>query len=505
MLSILIADDEKMVRRGIIRLIKRFEYELEILEAPNGEEAKKILKARPVDILMTDVEMPFVNGLQLGSYARSLYPDIKIIIFSAYSKFEYARNAITLDAVHYLLKPIAIDEFRNVMDKVISLCLSDKKALMPYQSVFEEQDTIFRDSFINANINEEILYQIPFFNKALADQNYYLCMISLNKSFFYTNAAVLKDLQAEARALDTHLFIIDETRGLFAFRVQYPKVLDLLAWNQKAVTKISSLRKGLITFSIYSPGVSGIHNIKKELEKIIQLQDLKFYVNSNAVFCTDLADERYTTVIDTEPLINSISNDIESENFESMKSNIADLLKIITSNKQLSSLYVKYIFIDIIKKISDKLGNKIKNEVRECINTLSAVSSISDIYDCLVPIFERLDQFQNNINHDKRIVSQIMQCIQQEYMNDLTLEYLSDKVYLSPAYTSTLFKKETGQTITNYINSVRMEKAKELLKNTNMKIVDICPAVGYSSQTYFCILFKSMFGMTPTDYREANI
>ncbi|HPT77937.1 MAG TPA: response regulator [Candidatus Atribacteria bacterium] len=502
MLSILIADDEKMVRRGIISLIKRFGYELEILEASNGEEARRTLKSQPVDILMTDVEMPFVNGLELGSFARSLYPDIKIIVFSAYSKFEYARNAITLDAVHYLLKPIDIDEFKEVMDKVMELCRHDKQTA--YQPLFEEQDTIFRDSFMNADITEEILYQIPFFNKAASDQKYYLSMLSLSKPFFYANAAALKGLLAEARALDSHLFIIDETRGLFAFRVRYPNELDLLAWNHRAIDRIGSLRKDLTAFAVYSPGVSGMHSIKKELEKIIELQDLKFYVNTNAVFSTDFADARNTTVIDTEPLISSIGNDIQSEDFESMKSDIAVLLGIIASNKQLSSLYVKYIFIDIIKKISDKLGGKVKNEARECINALSGISSIKEVYDCLLPIFQKLDQLRNNTDNDKRIVNQIMQCIQQEYMKDLTLEYLSGKVYLSPAYTSTLFKKETGLTITNYINSVRMEKAKELLKNTNMKIVDICPAVGYSSQTYFCILFRSMFGMTPTEYREAN-
>ena len=119
-MKILLVDDEREEREGISFLIRKFRYPLEIVQAASGKEALAVLEKEKIDILFTDVKMPVMSGLELARTVRETDKDIKIIIFSAYAEFEYAKQAIEMNALRYLLKSIEIDEFKELMDDVIS-------------------------------------------------------------------------------------------------------------------------------------------------------------------------------------------------------------------------------------------------------------------------------------------------------------------------------------------------------------------------------------------------
>ncbi|MCK5128691.1 MAG: response regulator [Clostridiales bacterium] len=126
-MKILIVDDESLERKGIKYLIDKFKFNLEVFEANNGSTAKDFLSKTCVDILFTDLKMPLVDGLELSRYARQLYPYIKIILYSAYSEFEYAKTAIELGVVNYIVKPISFIEFKEIMQEVIEACKNEKE------------------------------------------------------------------------------------------------------------------------------------------------------------------------------------------------------------------------------------------------------------------------------------------------------------------------------------------------------------------------------------------
>ena len=119
MVKILIVDDEKIERKGICFLLKQRKEEMEILEASNGKEACELLKRQPVDILFTDVKMPFMNGIELVAKARELQPDIEMVIFSGYGEFEYARQAMKSGVYNYVLKPVDPEEFHQTVDRLL--------------------------------------------------------------------------------------------------------------------------------------------------------------------------------------------------------------------------------------------------------------------------------------------------------------------------------------------------------------------------------------------------
>ncbi len=502
MYKLLIAEDEKKVRSGLKKLIERFRYPVEVVEASNGEEARILLEQSPVDILMTDVEMPLISGLALGAIARRLYPDIKIIIFSAYSKFEYARSAITLDAVHYLLKPIDINEFKGVMGRVLDLCSQEKPASLRFLT--NEQDRMFRDSFRDSSFTENILYKIPYFNDTNADMYYTMIYLYINRPELFDYMEGIRKLMSVAGGEDNHIFFIDEKQCILAFKHLYYKSPDIAGIH----TSITSLfhgktGEGPILYTLIGKDVRGIHAIKEELGHILKLSELTFYITDHMVMHTDYEPYAGYKVnsLDTGPIVEAIDKDIEDGSFLKLKADIGTLIQALKANSQISPLYVKYIFSDILWKLADAVDSSVLPKIEAATKSIMTISNIALLEDSLYPVIDQLD---TGIEAGSRIVERILQCIREEYAKDLSLDYIADKVFLSPSYTSSLFKKETGQTLTYYINQVRMKKAKELLKSTNMKLVDVSLAVGYSSQIYFSMLFKNLFGMTPTQYRDSR-
>lgn len=134
----LIVDDEALERKGIKYLIEQFGYEMTVHECANGLAASRFLAGQAVDILITDLKMPFMDGIELARQARSRYPDIKIMLYSAYSQFEYAKAAIELGVVHYIVKPINCNEFRAAMDKLLQACREEQRQralLLEYEHI----------------------------------------------------------------------------------------------------------------------------------------------------------------------------------------------------------------------------------------------------------------------------------------------------------------------------------------------------------------------------------
>lgn len=502
--TLLIAEDSAKVREGIHKLVQKFEYPLRVLEAADGEQARRLLQEEPVDILMTDVEMPLLNGLQLGQIARSLYPQIKIIVFSAHSKFEYARSAISLEAVQYLLKPIDIGEFQEVMERVLRLCRRQQATPPPVFSP-DEHDLLFHDIFYGMDFSHDTLSQIPFFADSRAEWETVLYYLSLKEPFFFSHYQGLTDFVRTAADGEYHLFVIDDRQILLAFRYPYYKPYSLDRWHRAFLDWLTAQSPGCVALAVCGEGGHGIHHLYSQLNRILSLKDLQFYIRETTRVSTDaqvgVVDPAHA--IDIKPLLDSIVQDIQAQQYLAVQNGISLLLQVLTVNHQFSSLYVKYLFMDIVNALYEHAGDRLPVKMETVMATLSRAQSIDEIEQCLTPLLEKLEAQQGG-SPVSRSVARLIQCIQEKYDQDLTLEYLAEQVCLTPAYISSLFKKETGQSITVYINEYRMAKAKRMLRGTNMKLVDVAAAVGYSSQIYFNMLFKKMFGLTPSQYRDGQ-
>lgn len=173
MYKILVVDDESIEREGISFLIEKYKFPLEVAQATNGKTALEYMRTHPIDILLTDVKMPQMDGLELARHTFEKYPDVRILVFSAYGEFEFAKKAMAAQAVSYLLKPIEVDEFQRVMTQIIAQCdeLSEKKKDEQQRGEEYRQQLLFR-LVTGTGLGKHTLRKNGFLDRRFA---YFMC------------------------------------------------------------------------------------------------------------------------------------------------------------------------------------------------------------------------------------------------------------------------------------------------------------------------------------------
>lgn len=199
----------------------------------------------------------------------------------------------------------------------------------------------------------------------------------------------------------------------------------------------------------------------------------------------------------------SVMRSIEDKNMAAVKEQILNYLKLVENEKASSAFYVKYLMLDIVKAIFQANGMYNETIIWQTANDIMNSNDLKAIGQVLSKIIDEImDMNKEALPDVSQSVSEIKKVVKNEYMNDIGLEEIAQKVCLTPAYVSFIFKKETGSNLIKYLTDYRMQKAKELLENSNKKIVDISRMCGYQNQSYFNKLFKNYYGITPKQYRE---
>ena len=199
----------------------------------------------------------------------------------------------------------------------------------------------------------------------------------------------------------------------------------------------------------------------------------------------------------------SVMRSLADKNMAAVKEQLMVYLKRLEAEKASSAFYVKYLMLDIVKAIFQSCGTYNERIIYQSANDIMQSSDLKSMGEVIEKILdEMLEKNSDDLPDVSQSVSEIKRIIQKEYMNDCGLEEIAEKVSLTPAYVSFIFKKETGNNLIKYLTDLRMQKAKELLEKSNKKIVDICKMCGYQNQSYFNKLFKNYYGITPKQYRE---
>lgn len=367
MYTLLIADDETDERTLVRFLLKKYEDTLHILEAQNGRDALDMLTANHIDILLSDIQMPFINGIDLARTAKEKNPDIEVLFFSGYDDFTYVKAALSLKAVNYILKPVDPDEFYKLLSEIITRLDSRK--------------------------------------------------IEFAKSEQY---------------IETHF-----------------------------------------------------HDIAREI--------------------SDKVSDRISIDNATSLLLHDIEASIKMKQPEQLSKKVHALLDKYADNPNLSHIYIRYVCTTLLKMLIAALPTQSDEDLQNAVKEIYSFLHFSDIVKLiehyLTLVINMFEQEQNSSNY---AIYQVEQYIRAHYMEELTLNVLADLVYLNPNYLSNIFAQITGCTLNKYIKQIRMEKAQELLLNTNMKVTDISQAVGYPNTSYFCKSFQKLFGTSPERFRQGD-
>lgn len=503
MYRILIVDDEKIERTGIKFLLGQLDESFEIYEAVNGKEAVKWLQSNSVDILMTDVKMPFMDGLELLEQVYNLYPNMMKVIISGYGEFSYAQKAMQYGVEEYILKPVDPAEFGVSMNKLIK-SLDEKRV---EETTKELRITFFKEYVLNAILNGTEIAELEKMTEGYYPleflQHYCrMMLIELNGKFFggtetSHNPEFLLDLGEKVDYLN-----LSTQQSVLFFKEESDD------WKRIANEICDSIQKKckgtLKCYVAISSGISDPSQIIERYQEVELLMENRFYSLDSSIY---MAENEATCVaevcLDDDTLMRQMKQDVRTKDVVSLREHFERLLSNYSQNQKFSHIYVKFMFTNLLKMLCEAIPEKTEKEMNEDVDKLYRALDIVAICEI---IEKNMKQFEDYVQKDagniRREVEVVKRYIYAHYDEELSVELLAEQVYLAPSYLSTIFRKETGQNLSKFIKSYRMEKARELLENTHEKIVQISEKVGYPNVSYFCQNFREYFGISPQKYRD---
>ncbi|MEH7495212.1 response regulator transcription factor [Neobacillus niacini] len=508
MYRILIADDERDERKVIRFLLNKYNFQLEIDEASNGKEALSHLETQPVDILFTDIKMPFVDGIELATRARELYPNLHIIFFSGHDDFYYAKKAISLRAVEYILKPVKPVEFQNTISTVLQNIKKEEKEheLREANSEFLKTHVLYR--LINKTpigllkteysaMNFDFLnhysavmlmqFEEPFFDRLPKEQDTF---------FFYNQTKkIIPEYPCDFINLNPFQILL-----LFGKTERNTVYKEIAIKIQKQVY----LEYGINCYISVSKEFLSPSELPEIYDELEQYLEDRFFYSDTYIYPIDTSTRESKEYLEQDEHIQQkIQSAIQLVDIVTLKQNMGLLFQKYQAKQGFSHIYVRYFFSKLLQTLCQELPHYNKELINKKMETIFSCRHFSQIETILVHVQDEvIEKLEKKEQSPKHVIHLVQQYITEHYGEDLSLNLLAEKVYLSPSYLSEIFIKETGCGINKYIKNLRMENAKNLLNNTNMKITDICKQLGYHNLSYFVRSFREHFGSSPEKYRQ---
>jgi two-component system response regulator YesN len=520
MYRVIIADDERIIREGISQKINWKRLNLELVDlAENGKDAyEKIIEKKP-DIVITDIKMPGMNGLELIDKVIKNYKNIRFIILSGYDEFEFAKKAMKHGIKHYLLKPTDEDEISKVL-KAVKKDIKD-----------EEEKQLFLNEMKNELSTMIPLAKEQFLRDRVLNKVYTKKELKYYKDLFN----IKKDVQIILFELDED-YKIEEIFGLERIIQMYgdafgffmssfiKSVLLLLieSENQNKVFEvINEIKKRYfsyynkdITIAISSPkSFDKIHLLYQEAKEILNYE---FYLGKGCIITKkDLVEDKHGRILkDLNFAIEQIVISTKCGNkkaFEEYIERFFEDLKTDKLEKEIIFTYSVDLLTSIIRNNIDSIKKNHKKDVNSYYRDLMNIrnsNTINEIKDKIKKIAIEITEMNYlHFTHKRnRLVQLLLQKVEENIGNEnLNLKWLSNNmVFANVDYLSKIFKKEMGINFSQYLIKERMEKAKKLLEDLgDDRIYEIAFQVGFGDNSqYFSQVFKNYTGFSPSDYRK---
>jgi two-component system response regulator YesN len=490
MYKVMLVEDENILRKGIEVLTDWNSLNCSVaFSAPNGIEALEYANSNPIDILITDIRMPGMDGLELIKKIKEINSNIAVIILSAYREFSYAQSALALDVKQYVLKtnyreklPLAIKSTIQEIQKhdlyeikfdSLFLDATNQSEIDTYFELNVEKDQPYYILSIetlndtkNSNFTEFISYAYKELNPKVAHpyNNLYLLMLCFNKSM-QSRLDTLKNLTQQFISSCKTLVVMEINVGISRehyesneFKNAHEESIDnlgrILSENTfKSDINIDKNPTSLVDCSIYA---------KRIIDSFIS-SDLSDVANINEDFFIEMESKNYD--IEHQKNQASVLLSLIGTSLQERAINIEDFFKITDSfNQSILTCYSSYSLKNVVYKTSEILEKAFANYIN---------NSISLKVNCYI---------ENN------------------YMYPITIEEISESIHLSSNYVGRQYKKETGENVLQHLNEYRIEKAKQLLIEGKYQISEITFKVGYSNPAYFSNVFSKITGVSPKKF-----
>ncbi len=533
MYRILLVDDEILVRDAIKENIDWEGLGCELTGiCENGQQAAEFVKQHPVDIVLTDILMPYMDGMELSHFLHDNYPDIVIVIFSGFGEFEYAKKAIQYNVSEYLLKPVTAMELTEVINKMKDKVDQRRKEKAKMERLtrasenYRKNAQIIRSKAIEAVVNCTVdvktgMEQLEAMGIELTEGS---CRVAIFDIDIYSDIYQVDTVKRQESALMAFVLynISDEIVKREQAGIAYQEggnhvcILFQEKWGRDLNGKTKEICREIQQKMQEVMGISvsvGIGKWVRRTEQLLISHDtaekaIQYRYLLGEGLLLDMEEMKPEQNISLEKYLNDLSEAIKAgaqENAEKAMGDIEEAVKGAMVEKSRACMYLQQVIrtIDrICEDVSADMEKILKGRdmlLQQVTEQKSFGRACDVVREYVMKMFKMLTDM--NSSSGQRQARMAVEYIQKNYMNpNLSLNDICSYLNISTSYFSTIFKEMTGETFTEVLIRTRMEKAKELLENTTMKNYEIAEKVGFSDPHYFGISFKKMTGITPTEY-----
>ncbi|ADL52888.1 response regulator transcription factor [Clostridium cellulovorans] len=524
MLKVLIVDDDKIIRKGLIKIISRKCPEVIIAgEATNGKNALHQLEQLDVNVVITDIKMPIMDGTELVEEISKLYPNIITVVLSGFDDYKYVRSVMKKGAVDYLLKPISEDEleriFKEAEEKLSSITKEElilkevNESLNGIENLVEEKyllkliynsqefikeglSRIGKDNFDKDGKFRAIVIGRDIFSKMIIEKE----PIS---NIFDSLKLELVDVIRKAGLSNKTLF--GEVKGNIAIIIKYEEPEEI-----KDCIKIllNAINTEDISASVgISEEYGSITVTEKYFPQALKALSYRFYFGFNSIIDFNEIKERENSVDlqKINELEEALIKSIEICKSKEVKGAVERIITFLAEKNVPPDVFRRKLhniisaIIALIPEVQYFNEESDENKILFIIDNLQTLWEMKT--ELPVLIYKMSEEIKDiRLSRSTKIIELAKTYIEENYDRELTLKEVAEEVYLNPNYFSELFKAQTGKNFIDYLIEKRIKSSQEMLRKSTYKIYQVAEMVGYQEVTSFNRAFKKVVGISPSEY-----
>lgn len=528
MYKVLIVDDDRIIRRGLVTTIPWEENGFMLVgEAGDGERALELIDMLSPQIVISDIRMPFMDGLAMAEQVKRKHPDIRFIFLTGYEDFNYAKQALKLGAVDYLLKPVN----REVILEKAAKAAADWEAEQSKRDKIHTARPYFRQMFFHKLLEKTadetaLLAEAESLEVRFKGKCFVVMVLKLDGYKKAGSLSASQEMKAAVSREAENLLLTKTSGGVFGLEDDEIAVvcsgddteekIFSCAGQLAAEFCAAAKEKQHTTLTIgIGKAWTGLHGIAESFHEAKYVLEFRHVIGKDKVI----------SVNDLDALVNEVQNVSrtlsESELVDKVRMGFVDdalqllsEVETVLQASRLSLTQVRLMAVDILLALfkgADEWAHGWSQENRDkkavYYDKINQMPTVEDIMVLLRTVVDSLGQFMASENENQRgeIIDEVTAYIEEHYAeHGLSLQDIGAHVHMNPIYLSVLFKKKKNITFTGFLLQVRMKKAMEMLRCRDLKNYEVAEQTGYSSPEYFCACFKKYTGMSPAEFRNKN-
>jgi two-component system response regulator YesN len=506
-MRIVLAEDEPKSREGLINVIHRFtDYEI-VGVAENGEDGYKLIEELKPDLVISDIRMPILDGLGMLQKIKDQKIEVQAILLSGYSEFEYARKALSLQVVEYVLKPLEVDQFLSILQKVEGKIqkknaqkISTDQLLWSYiVSSKEEKERMCAMLEEELGVNDHIVSTLFLIHPdSIASETY---------------GEIRKQLQhlLDALCMENYYFIIQqgETGGVFVLLVDTERNRSLKSvFARRIIPQLQDISGCICTMA----NMHGIRQINQVMDRLVELLKYSFSLGEGVIVDEVTAQTiiyeklDYPSSLENE-IIKCIRNGKRERFIEAGEKFAVEVIDSQASPDCIRDYTVRFI-VGVLRVVGDmkKTLNQ-EEDIQYMLGSINKCHSQREVryqFEKILKSIAVLDEENVTTITENGIVLNAISFIRENYSDNIGLCEVAQFCNVRSEYLSRIFKEETGVKFVDFLTNFRISMAKRLLFAGTYKVVEVAEMVGFADQKYFQKVFKKVCGVTPSEYKKEN-